>query len=250
MWAYAAVAAVACLALVLVGLGVFGGADAPSSDDGGSGSTVAWSQAADLVGDGRVHTVTGPVTSMLRSGDSVYLSLGRPYPDPQRFTVKLAAPSGSVASADFAQFLGAEVEATGRIVSIGDGAGVELRAPADITTTRAGPPVIDWSEAKNHRGDEVVVTGVLLRTRYRTDRPGETTYLDFNRRYPNEDRFTIKIAPEDRARFLDLMGMTGFRDWAGKTVWIRGLIERADQDTTVFVPQVTADPLTDIWVGD
>jgi hypothetical protein len=187
---------------------------------------------------------------MLRSGDSVYLSLGKPYRDPKRFTIKVEAPAGSVTSADVAEFLGAEVEATGEVVSIDDGAGVELHAPGDVTITRPGPPIMDWSEAKNHKGDEVVVTGSLLRSIIRRDRPGHTTYLDINRRDPSEDRFTIKIAPEDRAHFLDLMGMTDFSSWAGKTVWVRGLVEQADQDTTAFVPQVTANPLTDIWVGN
>jgi serine/threonine protein kinase len=250
VWVAIAAVAVVCVVLAVLGARLLDRGAAGPTIDKGAGSTLAWSQAAQVVGDGKIHTVEGPVRSMLRQGNSVYLGLGNPYPTKQRFTIEVELPSGRIAPAAFAEFLGAEVKATGQIHDIAGVAGVALHDPADITITDAGPPIVDWSEAKDYEGHEVVVSGALLRSRHYGDRPAGTTYLDFNRRYPSTDRFTIKITKSARSRFFELMGMSDFRSWARKTLWVQGKVEQADQTTSTFVPQVTADPLMDIWVGD
>lgn len=245
-----AAVAVVCVVLAVLGARLLDRGAAGPTIDRSAGSTLAWSQAAQVIGDGEIHTVGGPVRSMLRQGNSVYLSLGNPYRTEQRFTIEVELPSGRIAPAAFAEFLGAEVQATGQIQDIAGAAGVALHDPADITITDAGPPIIDCSEAKDHKGQLVVVTGTLLRPIHRRDRPGETTYLDFNRRYPSTQRFTIKIYRDDRIRYMQAMHESDFHSWIGKTVWVRGVVQQADQTTQTFIPQVSADPLTDIWVAD
>lgn len=65
-----------------------GGAD-PWDDPGASGARggLRWNQADDHVGERR--TVCGPLVNDGRSGDDVFLNLGRGYPDRERFTVVL-----------------------------------------------------------------------------------------------------------------------------------------------------------------
>jgi len=242
-WIAVAIAAVVCVALVVAVLSVWGGGE------DAAGSAVSWSAAAALVGDGGTHTVAGPVRSMLVSGDYAYISLGRPYPDSGRFTVRVPAPSSRADAAGFAPLLGAEVEARGQVVDIAGQAGMDVVGSSEVVIVKAGPLIIDWSDAKQHEGELVVVQGVPLRSRFRGDRPGHTTYIDFNARYPSEDRFTVKIAEDDRTAHLGLMGTSDFSGWSGRDLWVRGVVRQADQSTAEFVPQIDADPLTDIWAG-
>lgn len=60
---------------------------------------------------------------------------------------------------------------------------------------------IDWTKAKNHIGNGVVLVGPLLETKYKPNINGGPTFLSIGAKYPNPERLQLVIWGSNRGRF-------------------------------------------------
>lgn len=74
------------------------------------------------------------------------------------------------------------------------------------------------AEAKNHIGEQAIVCGKVVSTRYAENVRGKPTFLNFDQPYPNQI-FTVVIWGNDRPKFGS--PETGYR---GKSVCVSGLV--------------------------
>ena len=71
-------------------------------------------------------------------------------------------------------------------------------------------PFVPAADARNHVGDYATVCGHVVNANYQPSIPGEPTFLDFGRPYPNAV-FTVVIWAEQR-QFYDVPPETAFVD--------------------------------------
>ena len=74
------------------------------------------------------------------------------------------------------------------------------------------------SEAKNHIGEQAMVCGTVVSTRYAESSRGKPTFLNFDQPYPDQI-FTVVIWGNDRSKFGS--PETAYR---GKAVCVTGLV--------------------------
>ena len=70
---------------------------------------------------------------------------------------------------------------------------------------------IDWREARNHVGEQVMVGGRIIYADYEVNDVDRTVYLDIAQSADDEDYFTIAILEEGQ-KSLDMTGGRDLRD--------------------------------------
>lgn len=82
----------------------------------------------------------------------------------------------------------------------------------------AAAGVVDWSDAGDHVGQRVTVSGRVAGTHYASGSNGRPTFLNIGRDHPDPDRFTVVIWGDNRGRFSSAPESM----YAGKTVRVTG----------------------------
>ena len=82
-------------------------------------------------------------------------------------------------------------------------------------------PKIQWNEAQDYIGVEVIVCGPVVDSKWASGSNGRPTFLNIGKPYPDPDRFTVVIWGEYRDSFPELPE----EFYHGKTVCVTGIIE-------------------------
>lgn len=125
------------VALVLATSAIACSSGAPSTQAPASTTSceISWSEAKSHYGDR--CTVCGPVVSATYAsssrGQPTFLNIGKPYPDPARFTVVIwGEDKSSFSSAPESYYRGKSICVTGLIVEYSGAAEIEVTTPSQI----------------------------------------------------------------------------------------------------------------------
>jgi DNA/RNA endonuclease YhcR with UshA esterase domain len=80
---------------------------------------------------------------------------------------------------------------------------------------------IQWNEAGNYIGVEVIVCGPVVDSKWASGSNGKPTFLNIGKPYPDPDRFTIVIWEEYRDNFPEYPE----EFYLGKTVCVTGIVD-------------------------
>jgi micrococcal nuclease len=96
---------------------------------------------------------------------------------------------------------------------------IELPSKSSPETSKT--PEIQWNEARDYIGVEVIVCGPVVDSKWASGSNGKPTFLNIGKPYPDKDRFTVVIWEEYRDNFPE----TPEEFYLGKTVCVTGIID-------------------------
>jgi hypothetical protein len=119
----------------------------------------------------------------------------------------------------------------------------ETTAPQPVPEQTSALPdgVIDWSDAKQHVGENAVIYGTVQSVKYASSSNGSPTFLNIGVDYPNENRVSVIIWDKNRGNFSPSPESL----YSGQEVYVSGYI-----DTYNGVVEIEVSNPSQIEVGN
>jgi DNA/RNA endonuclease YhcR with UshA esterase domain len=104
-----------------------------------------------------------------------------------------------------------------------------IKSSSEIPLEESEIPEIQWNEARDYIGVEVIVCGPVVDSKWASGSNGKPTFLNLGKPYPEPDRFTIVIWEDYRDNFP----APPEELYDGKTVCVTGIIDEYKNSTQI-----------------